>query len=100
MLFIYCACVIVPMSGLRRNLPQATSQVKQYIDTRSSTPVVAGQVLQDCYPLTWPDHFKANELPLKETCMHFALPGTVSPTATPACLPHLLSTHKWIVCCS
>lgn len=83
MLFTFCACDIVPMNGLRRNLPLAKNQVKQYKHTQSSTLTVAGQVLQDCYPLTWPDHFKANESPLRETCMHFALPGTVSPTVTP-----------------
>lgn len=57
-------------------------------------PAVVGRVLQDCFPLTWPDDLKANEPPLKETCMHFALPGTVSPTLTPPSLPQLLNAHN------
>lgn len=94
MLLTFMACDIYPMNGLRRNLPLAKIQVKQCKHTGSSSPAVVGRVLQDCFPLTWPDHFKANESPLRETCMHFALSGIVSPTATPYCLPHLLNTHN------
>lgn len=40
------------------------------------------------------DHLNANQAALWRTRLHFALPGTVSPTVTPPCLPELLNTHN------